>query len=85
MRTDEIRLDVRGSAGLPPGTRVVLDRRLSSWRGDRLILGGSPWRVVRLSESARDLVGRLHRPARQGWCPRAPLIEQRWTCLDVVS
>ena len=53
MRTHEIRLDVRESAGLPPGTRVVLDRRLSSWRGDRLILGGSPWRVVRLSASAR--------------------------------
>ena len=72
MRTDEIRLDVRGSAGLPPGTRVVLDRRLSSWRGDSLILGGSPWRVVRLTTSARDLVGRLRSAGPAGLVPSAP-------------
>ena len=72
MRTDEIRLDVRDSAGLPPGTRVVLDRRLSSWRGDRLILGGSPWRVVRLSASARDLIGRLRAVGPAGLVPSGP-------------
>jgi len=53
-------------AGLPAGARVVLDPRTASWRGDRLVMGGSPWRVVRLSAPARDLVGRLRAAGESG-------------------
>jgi mycofactocin system glycosyltransferase len=55
-----------GRRGLPSGTRVVLDPRTRSWRDHALILGGSPWRVVRLSAVARDLVVRLHAAGGRG-------------------
>ncbi len=59
-------------AGLPAGTRVVLDPRTASWRGDRLVMGGSPWRVVRLSAPARDLVSRLRAAGDAGLEPGGP-------------
>jgi mycofactocin glycosyltransferase len=45
--------------GLSAGSRVVLDPRTASWRDDRLVMGGSPWRLLRLSAPARDVVRRL--------------------------
>jgi len=54
------------SRGLPAGSRVVLDPRTASWRGDRLLMGGSPWRLLRLSEPARDVVRRLRAAGEAG-------------------
>jgi mycofactocin glycosyltransferase len=58
--------------GLPAGSRVVLDPRTASWRGDRLVMGGSPWRLLRLSEPARDLVRRLREAGDGGLVVTGP-------------
>jgi mycofactocin system glycosyltransferase len=58
--------------GLPAGSRVVLDPRTASWRGDRLVMGGSPWRLLRLSEPARDLVRRLRAAGDAGLAVTGP-------------
>ena len=52
--------------GLPEGARVVLDGRTSAWARRALLLGGSPWRVLRLGEPARDLLIRLQEAGAAG-------------------
>jgi mycofactocin system glycosyltransferase len=59
--------------GLPAGSRVLLDPRTASWRGDRLVMGGSPWRLLRLSAPARDLVSRLRAAGDAGLVVTEPV------------
>lgn len=41
--------------GVPPGTVLVADRSFE-WYADTLVTGGSPWRLVRLTEQGAGLV-----------------------------
>jgi mycofactocin system glycosyltransferase len=50
---------VSGAAGLPAGFGVALDPRLRRLEGGRVLIGGSPPRLLRLSESGARAVDRL--------------------------
>ena len=40
---------------MPPGTRLVADRSFE-WLADTLVAGGSPWRLLRLSDQGASVV-----------------------------
>lgn len=44
---------------LPPGLRLVLDRSTRTYQSGRLIVGGRPRRVLRLTRAGRDALGAL--------------------------
>src|SRR3954447_21735699 len=44
---------------LPVGFRLQVDPRTQRSDGGRVVDGGSPWRMLRLSERGADVVGRL--------------------------
>jgi len=52
---------------LPSGSRVALDGRIRLWGADGdVVLGGTPWGVVRLGTAAADLVLRLRSAGERG-------------------
>lgn len=52
--------------GLPLGSRVRWDTRARLWADGAVVLGGSPWGVVRLGERARPFARRLRGAGDQG-------------------
>lgn len=54
--------------GLPAGTRVLLDPRVRT-HGSRLVTGGAPWGLVRLSAPAADFLRRLAAAGPAGLVP----------------
>lgn len=52
--------------GLPAGFRIRLDARIRLWADAAVLIGGSPWRVSRLSGPVRDLVIRLREVGTEG-------------------
>jgi mycofactocin glycosyltransferase len=52
-----------------PRIRVALDREVSFWAGGLVAMGGSPWRVIRLAETARPFVQRLRTAGPRGCVP----------------
>jgi mycofactocin glycosyltransferase len=58
-----------------PGIRVALDREVTFWAGGLVAMGGSPWRVIRLAETARPFVQRLQAAGPRG-CVPAPGLER---------
>ncbi|HEY0410671.1 MAG TPA: hypothetical protein VGE42_10440, partial [Candidatus Dormibacteraeota bacterium] len=48
-----------GVPGLPAGFGVALDQRLRRLEGGRVLIGGSPPRLMRLSDSGARAVDRL--------------------------
>lgn len=46
--------------------RVRLSPRVSGWAGNSVLLGGSPWRVIRLAAPAQALVNRLFAAGPRG-------------------
>lgn len=52
-----------------PRLRVALDRDVSFWAGGLMAMGGSPWRVIRLAETARPFVQELREAGATGCVP----------------
>ena len=57
------------SAGLPAGRAVALDERVHVWRDASAVLGGAPWGIVRIAESARPFVLHLRDAGAAGVVP----------------
>lgn len=51
---------------LPAGFRIRLDPRVRLWADVAVLIGGSPWRISRLSRPARDVVIRLRAAGAAG-------------------
>jgi mycofactocin glycosyltransferase len=51
---------------LPAGFRIALDPAASFRSGDRVAMGGAPWKVIRLSEAARPHLAALRRAGHRG-------------------
>lgn len=61
--------------GLPAGLPVALDHRVRVWRDASVILGGSPWGVIRIAPAGRDFVRRLRAAGSSALAP-SPGVEQ---------
>ncbi|MCX6483171.1 MAG: mycofactocin biosynthesis glycosyltransferase MftF [Mycobacterium sp.] len=61
-------------AGLPTGRLVALDDRARLWRDDSVVLGGSPWGILRIAPAARPFLRRLKDVGSAGLAP-APGVE----------
>jgi mycofactocin system glycosyltransferase len=48
-----------GPGDLPDRVRIALDPRISFWAGGSVAMGGAPWRVVKLADSARPFLDDL--------------------------
>ena len=59
MTTSRSRDPSRSSSPLPVGFVVQADRRTRVSDGGRVVDGGSPWRMLRLSERGAEIVARL--------------------------
>jgi len=57
------------TAGLPTGRLVALDDRVRIWSDDSVVLGGSPWGIVRIAAAARPFVRRLNDAGSAGLAP----------------
>lgn len=57
---------------LRPGTVLRLDPRVASWSDGSVLIGGSPWRVSRLAESARTVVDALTQRGERGLAASDP-------------
>jgi len=57
---------VEGTAPVPVGVRVVLDDRAVVFDGGRGVLGGDPWRVVRLAPAGAQVLARWRSGAPVG-------------------
>ena len=55
--------------------RVVIDERVRIWRDAAVVLGGSPWGVLRIAEAARPFLRRLNDAGSAGLTP-SPGVEQ---------
>lgn len=55
----------------PSLVRVALDRRARIWPDRRFLAGGSPWRLVRLSQPAAGFASRLRARGDEGLVPDA--------------
>ena len=62
---------VTQSAGLPAGRAVVWDDRAVLTAGASIVLGGAPWRVLRIAPPGRDFARRLASAGPAGLVPRA--------------
>lgn len=62
-------------AGPSAGRRVGLDDRVLVWRDAAVVLGGSPWGVLRIAPDGRPFVRRLRQAGPAGLLP-APGVEQ---------
>jgi len=71
---------VTESAGLPAGPAVVWDDRAALTAGASIVLGGAPWRVLRILPAGRDFARRLAAAGPAGLVPRAG-VEHRLTDL----
>lgn len=61
--------------GLPAGSSVTLDHRVRVWGDASVVLGGSPWGVIRIAAAGRDFVRRLRVAGAAGLAP-SPGVEQ---------
>jgi mycofactocin system glycosyltransferase len=62
-------------AGLPTGRLVALDERARLWRDDSVVLGGSPWGILRIAPAARPFLRRLKDAGSAGLAP-SPGVER---------
>jgi mycofactocin system glycosyltransferase len=61
------------SFALPAGFRVAVASGTSFWSGGRVAMGGSPWKVVRLSEAAGPHLATLRRAGPYGLAATSPI------------
>ncbi|AQT83021.1 mycofactocin system glycosyltransferase [Mycolicibacterium litorale] len=59
---------------MPAGRRVALDTRIRLWGNASVVLGGSPWGVMRIAPAGRPFVRRLKEAGGHGLIP-APGVE----------
>ncbi|GAA0566890.1 mycofactocin biosynthesis glycosyltransferase MftF [Actinomadura livida] len=58
---------------LPADFAVALDRDTSFWSGGRVATGGSPWKVVRLADTAGPHLAALRRAGARGLADSSPV------------
>lgn len=69
MVSPDIVAPVHRRPGLPAGRAVVWDDRVRLWDDASVILGGAPWRVLRIAPAGREFVRRLRTAGPVGLVP----------------